>query len=648
MIQKNIKSGHYDKSILDNYTKEEIEYFGTKIRYSKDEKYTYAGLKQLYEKYLTKRHGKVIETPQEANMLVNMYAFMDYSKKYNTKIRSKWVTEGYRILSDNEVSLPSPVMLGLRSKWRRFISCNLVNTGDSTKAITKALEAVGVLTASRSGLGFNFGNIRGILADVDNGRVKHTGAIPMIKGFESATGMFSQEMRGGGGTGFYPFFHYEIENLLMLKNNKGTDETRARKLDHCIQYNKLFYDRVLNNENITLFHMNEVPGLYEAMGDNDLFKELYEKYEKSVKRKHKKVVPAKDIMDIYFDQREQTGRIYECNLDHMNTHSSFNKSITQSNLCCEISQIATPLDGSQGEPEIGVCILMSINTGSTQEKRIPIVTEYAVRFLDNLIDYQDYALPEVEYAATKRRPLGIGISDQFHYLAKNKVFYNTKEGRDLTHTLMESISYHLHKASILLAKDFGECELYADTKYSQGILPIDTYNKNVDEVTSQELLLDWEELRQELKEYGIRNSSLMAIAPTANSSRVGNNTPGVEPPRKLLNTKEDNKFIIKQLVPEYSRLKNYYTTAWGADFNNIDYIKYISIFQKFVDQSISTNLYRDFNRYTDATVPKSVLFDEWFTVYKYGLKTLYYTNFMTVQGQEDEEDEGCEGGGCKI
>ena len=650
MIKRNVKLGNYDKSILERYTEEEIEYIGTKIRYSKDEKFTYAGLKQLYEKYLTKRKGKIQETPQEANMLVNMFAFMEYDKKYNEKFRLKWVTEGYKILSDNEVSLPSPTMLGLRSTWKKFISCNLVNVGDSTESITQALKAVGKLTAARSGLGFNFGNIRGLGAGVDNYRVTHTGAIPMIKGFEAATGMFSQEMRGGGGTNFYPFFHYEIENLLMLKNNKGTDETRARRLDHTIQFNKLFYDRVLKEQDITLFHMNEVPGLYDAMGDNELFEELYTNYEKTVSRKNKKTVPASVIRDLYFEQREQTGRIYETNLDHANTHSSYKLPLTQSNLCEEIFQISTPLDGSKGEPEIGVCILMSINTGSTKDTRIPIVSEYAVRFLDELIDYMDYAMPEVEYAATKRRPLGIGISDQFHWLAKNKLFYNTQDARDQTHSLIENISYNLHKTSVELAKDFGPCELYEDTKYSEGILPIDTYCKEVDKVANQELLQDWEQLRKDMLKYGIRNSSLMAIAPTANSSRVGNNTPGVEPPRKLLNIKEDNKFLIKQLVPEYNRLKNYYSTAWGDDFNNIDYIKYISIFQKFVDQSISTNLYRDFGRYKDNLVPQSILFDEWFTVYKYGLKSLYYTNFLTVDGINgiEEEDTDCAGGGCKI
>ncbi len=652
MIVKNTESGVYGTYILASYSKEEIEYYGSKIRYDKDDKFSYAGLKQLYEKYLIRRDGKIVESPQDVNMLINMVAFA----KYPEKERKKWVVEGYRIVSDFEVSHPTPTMIGMRTPFQRYISCNGINYGDSTESISKANYAVTKLTASRAGLGMGIGSIRGLEGDIGDGRVKHTGIIPIAKASEYLTKSFSQEMRGGGGTTFMPFFHWEIGDYLVLKNNKGTEENRVRGLDHTPQFNRLFYSRVFKEEDITLFHMNDVPGLYEAMGDNDKFQELYEYYEKKLPKKKKKTIKAEVIWDSWKGERFQTARVYGINQDHFNTHSAFNINVEHSNLCLEIGLPNSPLDGSAGTPEIFACILMSQNWGYMRDERIPIVSEYSVRFLEEVIDLQEYAMPEVEYAAKGRRTLGIGVSDKFHWLAKNKLMYNTLEARNAIHKRMEAISYHLYKTSVELAKERGPCDLYKDTKASDGQLVIDTYCRTVDELVTEPLHYDWDELKAEIATYGMRHSTLMAVAPTANSSRVSNSTPGVEPPRNLYSGKEDNKIIVKQLVPEYNKLKHYYTTAWSEDFNNIDYFKELAVIQKFVDQAISVNQYADLTKY-EKGYPNSLLTKEYMTHYYYGGKTLYYQNFRTSKKADDEDgehlldmekDDGCAGGGCKI
>jgi len=702
-VLKRVKKGIYDRELLKDYSIEEIEYFGKKIRYSKDDKFKHAGLLQLYKKYLINRYGKVVETPQEMFMLINMYIFAKYPKDK----RKKWVIEGYKILSDFEVSLPTPIMIGVRSHYRRFISCNGIDVGDSIHSIANALKAIPLLTASRSGIGLNVGNIRGLGAYIDGGRVIHTGITPIIRSFQTATGMFTQEGRGGSSTNFLPFFHIEVETYLILKNNKGTEEKRARYLDYTIIFNKLFYKRVYSDDYITLFYMNDVPGLYDMIG-SDKFEEMYEYYENTIPKKRQVRIKANDLFELYLKERFETARVYLMNGDHSNSQSNYKVPIKQSNLCLEILQPASPLeryeikevrvkkenidrynkyrreedkraydlfefvDGSEKgcddyyyvlekftddnkfyRGEIFVCILAALQLGFIKRERIPIITEYIVRFLDELIDYQEYVLPEVEYAAKKRRGLGVGISDLFHFLAKQKISYNTKEARDLIHEWMEDISYYLHSASVELAKERGRCDLFNETKFSDNSLIIDRYMKTVDDLVSVGLKRDWEKLRKDIKRYGIRNSTLVAIAPTSNSSRVANATPGVEPPRKLLNIKKDGKMIFRQLVPEFSKLRKYYTTAWSDDFNNSDYLKLLAVINKFTDQAISTNQYIDLRRYDDGKYPLKEYKKYIFDLYKYGLKTLYYANIKTPNknrqvDDEIEEDIDCKGGGCKI
>lgn len=645
-IIKRCEEGIYDKNIFDYYTKEEIEFFGKKIRYSKDDNFTYTGLKQLQSKYLVKRNKQVQETPQEVFMIMPMYVF----RNYEPELRKKWVLEGYRCLSDFEVSLPTPIMNGLRTAFTRFISCNLINTGDTTKSLAYANAFIMMMTANKSGLGLNTGYIRGLGADIDDGRMEHTGILPILQSYQSSTKAFTQESRGGSSTNYYPFFHYEIDLIMQLGNAKGTADTRVRHADHTIVFNKLFFERMAEGKDITLFHMNAAPGLYDNIGYNDKFKELYEEYERTVPAKHKRTIKAKDLSDQFHNERFLQGRLYYMFADNTNAQGLWKMHINQSNLCLEITVPATPLDGSQGTPEVGVCILAGLQHGYLTDERVPVASEFLVRFLEEMIDYMSYAQDEVEYAAKKRRTLGIGDSDIFHFLAKNKVFYNTEEGRNLLHKRIELAHYHITKASIDIAKEKGPCELYKDTKYSDGLFPVDLYKKTVDELVSVPLYCDWEALREELKEHGIRHSTLTATPPFGNSAKVGNATSGIEPPRFLATPKDDKKVKLTQLVPEYNKLRHYYTTAWSEDFNNIDYFKFVAVAQKFHDQSISTNQYTNLMKYPNGKVPLEILEREFVTAYKYGLKTMYYQNFRSTDESDglEEEKTGCASGGCVV
>lgn len=646
-VEKRVNKGYYDKLIFKKYTREEIAYFGSKIRYERDDKFTFTGLSQMFNVYLIKNNGRAIETPQEMFMLMNMYVFADYEKDE----RKKWVMHGYNALSRFEVSLPTPIMNGLRTTFKRFISCNLIDAGDTTQSLALANAFIMMMTANKSGLGLNTGAIRGLDADIGNGRIKHTGILPILKAYEKSTGAFTQIGRGGSSTNHYPFFHYEIDLIMELGNAKGTEDTRVRHADHSIVFNKLFFERLINKQDITLFHMNAVPGLYDAIGDNEKFKELYEGYEESVPKKHKRIITADDFAEQFINERFLQGRLYYVFADNAHKQGPWNIPVYISNLCQEILVPIKPLD--QEDAEVGVCILAGINHGHVSDERIPVVSEWAVRFLDAMIDYMDYSHEEVELPAKLRRTLGIGHSDIFHFMAKNKEFYNTQSGRNLLHDRIELASYHMHRASIELAKELGACAKIDDTKYASGWFPIDSYNKRIDELVGEEqiaLKQDWEALRIEQKKYGQRHSTLTANAPFGNSAKPSNSTSGIEPPRFLATEKED-KNIITQLVPEYSKYKNYYTTAWGDDFNNIDYFKFVAIVQKFTDQSMSTNQYTNLLKYPDSKVPFDVLMEEFLTAYKYGLKTMYYQNFRTSDDEDgisEEEPQGCESGGCSV
>ena len=671
-VRNNVYRGVYDKSILDEYSQSELVYFGKKLRHDRDNLFTYAGLRQMVDKYLLQDRNtfELYETPQEAFMLIAMFMF----KNYKGQKRKKYVLDLYEAVSTFKISLPTPIMSGVRTPLRQFSSCCLIDVGDSLESILQSNTAVGYYIASRAGIGLNFGRIRGLGANIRNGEVIHTGLVPFLKIFEATTKGFTQNaIRGGSSTSTLPFFHWEIETFIQLKNNKGNDENRVRRMDYSVAVNRLFRERVKNNEDITLFSSEEVRDLYDAFYDSDYekFKMLYEMYEANNRIRKKKINARQFYLDL-LKERYETGRIYILNADRVNEHSSFKDRIYMSNLCQEITLPTEPItDVNKTDGEIAMCILSNINLGKIERiEELDHLTELLVRFLDELIDYQDYPVVSAEKSTKARRSLGIGVSDVFHFLAKNNLRYDNEEGRKTIHRYMERFQYGLIKASNQLAKEKGACELFDRTKYADGIMPIDTYAEAVDEIVENDLEMDWDGLREDVKKYGLRNSALSAIPPAASSSVVSNSTPGIDPVRKLLIAKMSKYGALKQLVPGFGEYEENYTLAW--DIDNEEYLKFVAIFQKFIDQSISTNQYYDISKYKNNKVPVRDLIRHDGIAYKYGLKTLYYMNVNDNSGKElkkvkftseeqqtpvfnfaklelDIDDyDSCEGGGCSV
>ena len=673
LVMNNIHKGVYDKILLEKYSNQEIIYFGKKIDYDRDFKFTYAGITQMVDKYLLqdRKSKEIYETPQEVFMLIGMYMFMNYDKT----LRKKFVLKFYDALSQFKISLPTPIMSGVRTPLRQYSSCCLIDVGDSLDSIVHSNAAVGYYTAQRAGIGLNFGRIRGINAKIRSGEVIHTGLVPFLKVFEATTKSFTQNsIRGGGSTSTMPFFHWEVETFIQLKNNKGNDENRVRRMDYSLAVNKLFRDRVRKNQDITLFSMEEVRDLYDLFYSSDVdgFIRMYKAYEKNPNVRRKTISARSFYLDV-LKERYETGRLYILNADHVNTHSSFKDGIYMSNLCQEITLPTKPLenvDGSDGE--IAMCILSNINLGKLEDiSEMDELTDLLVRFLDELIDSQEYPVKVAEISTKSRRSLGIGVSDVFNFLAKNDLHYDTIRGRQVAHEYMERFQYGLINASNKLAKEKGACDYFNRTKYSDGLFPIDTYCKNVDEIVPNNLVCDWKKLRASVEKYGMRHSALSAIPPAASSSIVSNSTPGVDPVRKYLIAKMSKYGPLKQLVPGYDEYAENFTLAWEID--NEAYMKFIAIFQKFLDQSISTNMYYDISKYDDHKVPVRDLIRHEGMAYRYGLKTLYYLNSNDNSGdasqllaQVDEaqpaangntnahydgieiEVDACEGGACSV
>jgi ribonucleoside-diphosphate reductase alpha chain len=669
-VRNNVYRGVYDKSILDNYTQRELVYFGKHLKHERDKLFTYAGLRQMVDKYLLQDRNtfELYETPQEAYMLIAMFMF----KNYEPKKRKKYVLALYDAVSTFKISLPTPIMSGVRTPLRQFSSCCLIDVGDSLESILQSNTAVGYYIASRAGIGLNFGRVRGLGANIRNGEVIHTGLVPFLKMYEAATKGFTQNaIRGGSSTATMTFFHWEVETFIQLKNNKGNDENRVRRMDYSIALNRLFRERVRKNEDITLFSSEEVRDLYDAFYGNDYkkFEMLYEMYEKNTKIR-KKRINAREFYLAMLKERYETGRIYILNADSVNEHSSFKDNIYMSNLCQEITLPTAPIqDVNKTDGEIAMCILSNINLGKIESiEELDTLTDLLVRFLDELIDYQEYPVIAAEKSTKARRSLGIGVSDVFHFLAKNNLRYDSDKGREEIHRYMERFQYGLINASNKLAKEKGACELFDRTKYVDGIMPIDTYAKDVDEIVANNLEMDWDSLRKNVMKHGLRNSALSAIPPAASSSVVSNSTPGVDPVRKLLIAKMSKYGALKQLVPGFGEYEENYTFAW--DIDNEEYLKFVAIFQKFLDQSISTNQYYDISKYKNNKVPVKDLIRHDGIAYKYGLKTLYYMNINDNSGNElakikqaeekepifsfgkielDIDDfDSCEGGGCSV
>ncbi len=634
-ITKQAHADHYDKDIFTKYSQEEIEKVGTWVDHDRDLLFTYAGLRQVVDKYLVqdRSSGEVYETPQFMYMMIALTIFAEYSKE----TRLNYVRRYYDAISRHKLNIPTPIMAGVRTPIRQFASCVLIDSDDTLDSIFSSDMAIGKYVAQRAGIGINAGRIRGINSRIRGGEVQHTGVVPFLKKFESTVRCCTQNgIRGGSATVHFPIWHQEIRDILVLKNNKGTEDNRVRKLDYSIQISKLFYERFIKDEEITLFSPHDVPGLYEHFGREE-FDELYENYEQIEGLPKTKVKAQELILDL-LKERAETGRIYIMNIDHCNTHSSFKDQVFMSNLCQEITLPTYPLqhiDDLTGE--IALCILSAVNVGKIRsDEELEELCELSVRGLEELIDYQDYPVKAAEIATKSRRSLGIGFIGLAHYLAKLGFDYGSQEAWDAVHGLAESFQYYLLKASNQIAQEKGHCENFGRTKYSDGILPIDTYKKDVDEISSQELQHDWDSLRTLITTHGLRHSTLSAQMPSESSSVVCNATNGIEPPRDFLSVKKSKKGPLKQIVPSYVSLKNNYTLLWEMP-DNTGYINIVAVMQKFFDQAISGNWSYNPEHYEDNEVPVSVMANDFLTTYKYGWKTSYYQNTHDMKTDEIEE-----------
>ena len=626
----------YDSDILNKYSKEEIDKVNSYIDHDRDFLFTYAGLRQVVDKYLVQDRstGGVYETPQFMYMMIALTIFAEYSKE----IRMSYVKRYYDAISKHKINIPTPIMAGVRTPLRQFASCVLVDVDDTLDSIFSSDMAIGRYVAQRAGIGINAGRIRGINSKIRGGEVQHTGVVPFLKKFEATVRCCTQNgIRGGSATVHFPIWHQEIEDILVLKNNKGTEDNRVRKLDYSIQISKLFYERFIQDGEITLFSPHDVPGLYDSFGLSS-FDDLYVSYEKD-STIPKKVIKAQELILSLLKERAETGRIYIMNIDHCNSHSSFKDQIVMSNLCQEITLPVFPLQHIDDESgEIATCILSAINVGKVKsDEELEDLCDLSVRGLEELIDYQDYPVKAAENFTKRRRSLGVGFIGLAHYLAKLEFDYDSQEAWDAVHGLSESFQYFLLKASNQLAKEKGHCEYFGRTKYADGILPIDTYKKDVDEISFIKLSHDWESLRASISEHGLRHSTLSAQMPSESSSVVSNATNGIEPPRGYLSVKKSKKGPLKQIVPQYQTLKNNYTLLWDMPSNR-GYINIVAVMQKFFDQAISGNWSYNPENYDNNEVPVSVMANDLLTCWKYGWKTSYYQNTYDIKTDEVVEE----------
>ena len=634
-VRHNIDRNVYDKDLLTYYDDDEWAKLDGMINHKRDLDFTYAGLQQVVDKYLVqdRSSGDVYETPQFMYILIAATLFAQYPKE----TRLQYVRRYYNAISQFKINIPTPVMAGVRTPIRQFASCVLVDVDDTLNSIFNSDSAIGYYVSQRAGIGINAGRIRGINAKIRGGEVQHTGVIPFLKKFEATVRCCTQNgVRGGSATTHFPIWHKEISDIIVLKNNKGSEDNRVRKLDYSIQLSELFYKRFLNSEDITLFSPHDVPGLYEAFGTPE-FDALYEKYERAYSVP-KKTVPARELFINILKERAETGRIYLMNIDHTNTHSSFQDRVYMSNLCQEITLPTKPIQHIDDEDgEIALCILSAVNVGSLKSTdELEDLCELAVRSLDEIIDYQKYPVRAAEKSTKARRSLGVGYIGLAHYLAKHRVKYDDKKAHEIVDELSESFQYFLLKASNELAQEKGACELYDRTKYALGLLPIDTYKKDVDDIVKRKLSRDWITLRKNIKSHGLRNSTLSAQMPSESSSVVSGETNGIEPPRGYLSVKKSKKGTLKQIVPQYSTLKNAYTLLWDMPSNE-GYIKVVAVMQKYFDQAISGNWSYNPENYENNEVPISVMAQDLLTTYKYGWKTSYYQN--TYDGKTDDDVE---------
>lgn len=652
LVTRLVELKKYDSHLLRDYDQTEFEQMDSWLDHGRDMNFSYAAVKQLEGKYLVQNRvsGVFYESPQVLYMLIGACLFASYSKAS----RMDYVRRFYDAVSTFRISLPTPIMAGVRTPTRQFSSCVLIECADSLDSINATASAIVKYVSQRAGIGINAGRIRAVGSPIRDGEAFHTGCIPFYKHFQTAVKSCSQGgVRGGAATLFYPIWHYEVENLLVLKNNRGIEENRVRHIDYGVQFNRLMYQRLIEGGTISLFSPSDVPGLYDAFfEDQSRFETLYRQYEQDDQIR-KKTLKAVELFSLFAAERASTGRIYLQNVDHCNTHSPFDPAqapIRQSNLCLEIALPTKPLAHVNDEQgEIALCTLAAFNLGTLSSlDELDELSDLLVRALDSLLDYQDYPLPAARNATMGRRPLGIGVINFANYLARHHVRYSDGSANGLTHRTFEAIQYYLLKASNRLAREQGVCGKFNETRYAQGILPIDTYKKDLDEVCQEPLRLDWEGLREAIGRHGLRNSTLTALMPSETSSQISNATNGIEPPRGFVTVKASKDGILKQVVPDFETLGEHYELLWNIAGND-GYLQLVAIMQKFIDQTVSANTNYDPGRFEGGRVPVKLLLKDLLTAYKLGIKTLYYHN--TRDGAADAQndlDDGCAGGACKI
>ena len=651
-INKNVHEHDvYDEDILLLYSDDEINKLDEYIDHDRDNSFTYAGMRQLCDKYLIQDRdsGKIFETPQFAYMIIAMVCF----GKYTNSVRMNYIKRAYDYFSRFKINIPTPLMAGVRSKIKQYASCCLIDVDDTLPSIFSSSTAAGYATGSRYGIGLNMGRIRPLNSPIRNGEVIHTGVIPFLKLMESTVKSCHQNgIRGGSATVNFPFWHYEVEDVMVLKNNSGTDDNRVRKLDYCIQFSELFYKRFLKNEDITLFSPHEAKDLYDAFGHEN-FDQLYEQYERKTSLKFKKTIKARQLMSLFIKERVETGRIYFMNIDHCNQRSAWDADVKMTNLCVEILHPTKPLQHvDDNDAEIGICILSAINVLEIQsDAEMEKVCDVIVRLLDQLIDYQDYFLPAAKNFTRNRRSLGIGITNFAAYLAKNGARYDDEEAPNIASNLMEKVQYYLLLSSNNLAKEKGKCPKFHETKYSKGWLPIDNYKKEIDEFVTVKPYMDWDYLRQQIQEHGLRHSTVSAIMPCESSSVIQSSTNGIEPIRNYITYKKSKARTLPVIVPNYHHYKNKYTLAYEME-DNVGLIKVVAALQKWVDMSISANLYYNYAHYDKGALPDAKVIKELLLSYKLGWRTGYYLNTDDGDKQSSADDigeeEGCESGACAL
>lgn len=657
-VVKLVEAGKYDKHILEDYSREELDILDGYVDHWRDMSFSYAAVKQLEGKYLVQNRvtHEIYESAQFLYILVAACLFA----KYPPETRLSYIKRFYDAVSTFKISLPTPIMAGVRTPTRQFSSCVLIECGDSLDSINATASSIVKYVSQRAGIGVNAGRIRALGSPIRGGEAFHTGCLPFFKYFQTAVKSCSQGgVRGGAATLFYPLWHLEVESLLVLKNNRGVEDNRVRHLDYGVQLNKLMYQRLIKGGMISLFSPSDVPGLYDAFfEDQDEFERLYLQYEADASVR-KTQIKATELFSLMMQERASTGRIYIQNVDHCNTHSPFDSKVApirQSNLCLEIALPTKPLNNiDDPEGEIALCTLSALNLGAIKDlSELEPLADLAVRALDNLLDYQDYPIKAARKSSMNRRTLGIGVINFAYYLAKEGVRYSDGSANNITHRTFEAIQYYLLKASMNLAKEQGPCPLFHETTYSKGVLPIDTYKRALDKICDEPLHMDWETLRQDIVKHGLRNSTLSALMPSETSSQISNATNGIEPPRGLISVKSSKDGQLKQVVPDFEKYQHSYELLWQMP-NNDGYIQLVGLMQKFVDQSISANTNYDPSRFEGNKVPMQVLLKDLLNAYKLGVKTLYYHN--TRDGASDQldsiisiekEDEDCEGGACKI